>query len=78
MSKQPKTFYAWLKARIDDDTSIGDLARDVRQDSHFSKSAKTLRTYERHFAEIHASDEAERALQEAWKSYQGEEKGESK
>jgi hypothetical protein len=63
------TFTQWLKDHIEENTPVGDLARDVKLDKNWPKQASSKRTFTKHMKEMNASDGAVEALNTAWKRY---------
>jgi uncharacterized protein YozE (UPF0346 family) len=70
MIGKKQSFTDWLQARREEDTRVGDLARDMLQDRQWPKQANTHKTFKRHLEEKCACDGALDALNEAWTCYQ--------
>jgi uncharacterized protein YozE (UPF0346 family) len=64
-----KSFTTWLRTKKEEDTRIGDLARDVVQDPSWPSRATTKATFKRHLEEKDACIGAFGALDEAWNCY---------
>jgi len=64
------TFTEWLLNHKGDDGSIGDLARDVANDTEWPSSAITLAEYESHLISLGASENALAALRSAWSRFE--------
>lgn len=63
------SFNQWLKGRIEENTPVGDLARDVRVDRNWPKQDSNKRIFTKYMKDINASDGAVEALNTAWKRY---------
>lgn len=64
------TFTEWLLNHKGDDGSIGDLARDVANDTEWPSSAITLGEYESYLISLGASGNALDALRSAWSRFE--------
>src|SRR2546429_334488 len=63
------SFNQWLKDHIEEDTPVGDLARDVKLDKNWPKQDSSKRAFTKHMKEINASDGTIEAFNTAWKRY---------
>ncbi len=63
------TFRVWLLRHADEETPIGDLARDVRADHTWPKGRGSLQLYRDHLAEHDAPYGALEVLDAAWARY---------
>lgn len=63
------TFYTWLKQFHDQDNSLGDLSRDVLDDSGFPRTKKYDIILE-YLLSLHASDNALETFEESFSVYQ--------
>lgn len=59
-------FFKWLLRQLNRDDPIGDLAKDVKRDSNFPKTAKTREIIYSYIAHQRASREALVAFDESW------------
>lgn len=66
-------FKKWLKKYEKDDTAIGDLARDVRDDPNWPKRS-TYRKIKNYFFDINACEGAVQSFEKAWVIYLEERK----
>ena len=64
-----KTFYSWLLQFHDDDTAIGDLARDARSDADFPRRSISYRHLKDYLESKNASDAAMDVFTEAFVRY---------
>ena len=64
-----KSFYSWLLQFKNDDTAIGDLARDARSDSEFPRRSISYGHLEKYLESKHACDAAMRVFTEAFDKY---------
>ncbi len=64
------TFSRWLLRQADQDTAIGDLARDAKQDADWPRRAEALGTYVQHLRGSGACEAAMQALERSWKAWQ--------
>ncbi|MYV64935.1 hypothetical protein GT043_02975 [Streptomyces sp. SID2131] len=72
MSDAPSNFRTWLLHHIDDDTPLGDLARDVRADHQWPQDEpESFELYNEHLESVNASTGALVTLEEAWGLYDG-------
>jgi uncharacterized protein YozE (UPF0346 family) len=67
------TFRAYLATRKNEDSPVGDLARDALRDDGFPRSSRMLTAFERYLIRRNACDGAIRALREAWEDYESRE-----
>ena len=65
------TFTKWLKKHKDDNTPLGDLARDVSEDKDFPKTKSSNKILE-YLESKGACDGAISAFKDAWKLYTAE------
>ena len=63
------TFYEYMMTRTEEDTPIGDLARDIREDDMVPKTDKHLDIIRYFMLEKKLKDPARRALTNAWRDY---------
>jgi uncharacterized protein YozE (UPF0346 family) len=63
------SFYSWLAKRVNQKTPIGDLARDVKRDTHFPKEHQDLELLHCHLSHNAATSEAHSALDEAFREF---------
>lgn len=63
------TFYEFLKSVKDEDTPVGDLARDALGDNTFPKTADRKNTIRNYLDRWHACAGAYDALDSAWRRY---------
>lgn len=63
-----KTFKSWLQEKVNDNTNIGDLARDSISDGGFPDSYKRD-VYERYLLKMEADQVVIQALHAAWNTY---------
>jgi uncharacterized protein YozE (UPF0346 family) len=76
MRNGTKTFYQWLRTHKDDDTPIGDLARDAGRDSRFPRGVTQNNAVIRnHLNRMNACPDALTAFESAWDEYGGYRKG---
>ena len=64
-----KSFYSWLMQFKNDDTAIGDLARDVRDDSEFPRRSISYRHLKKYLESKHACVAAMNVFKEAFAKY---------
>ena len=64
-----KTFYSWLLQFHDDDTVIGDLARDARSDADFPRRSISYRHLQDYLESKNASDAAMDVFTDAFARY---------
>jgi uncharacterized protein YozE (UPF0346 family) len=70
MSNEPSDFRAWLMRHVDEQSAIGDLARDVRDDAEWPEGApETFELYNEYLDSMNACEEALGALEKAWSRY---------
>lgn len=69
------SFTNWLRDRKQEDTRIGDLARDMLQDTSWPKKATTKNAFRQHMEEMGACDAALETLDKAWTCYQQQKRG---
>ena len=69
------SFTNWLRDRKQEDTRIGDLARDMLQDTSWPKKATTKKAFRQHLEEMGACDAALETFEEAWTRYQQQKAG---
>lgn len=62
-------FEQWLERQINRDNVVGDLAKDVKDDSRPKPSNNTLDAWQTFLFTAGASREAQQALDEAWAEY---------
>lgn len=65
------TFTKWLKSFQEDNTPLGDLARDVSSDKDFPKTKSSKKILE-YLESKGACDGAISAFKDAWESYTAE------
>lgn len=71
-AKRPKTrFLVWLKQFKEEDSPMGDLARDMADDRNKPRSFNTLGSLEKYLTNLGACDEALQTAEEAWHEYVG-------
>lgn len=64
-----KTFYSWLLQFHDDDTAIGDLARDARSDADFPRRSISYRHLKDYLESKNACDAAMNVFTDAFAQY---------
>ncbi len=64
-----KTFYSWLMQFKDDDTAIGDLAKDARRDRGFPRRSISYRNLKAYLENCQACDEAINTFSDAFAQY---------
>ncbi|UKY48506.1 YozE family protein [Streptomyces inhibens] len=70
MSNKPSDFRAWLLRHVDEQSPIGDLARDVRDDDEWPDGEpKSFELYNEYLDSMSACDGALDALEDAWSRY---------
>lgn len=65
-----KTFYSWLIQFRDDDSPLGDLARDAKIDKNFPRHATTQKYLCTYLEKQNACDGAIQTLNDAFVIYQ--------
>lgn len=63
-------FRTWLRQFRDDESAIGDLARDVLDDPDWPRGRGSLTRYVEHLEEAGAVDDAIATLRAAWERYE--------
>jgi uncharacterized protein YozE (UPF0346 family) len=61
------TFTTWLKAQARRDDPVGDLAKDMMQDSAWPTRASSYGRFRNHLTTKGACRDAHEALREAWR-----------
>jgi hypothetical protein len=70
MSNEPSSFRAWLLRHVDEQTPIGDLARDARADDEWPEGGpESLQLYNEHLEAMNACQDALDVLEDAWSRY---------
>ena len=64
-----KSFYSWLLQFKNDDTAVGDLARDVRADSEFPRRSISYMNLKKYLESKHACVAAMNVFKEAFAKY---------
>ncbi len=64
-----KSFYSWLLEFKNDDTPIGDLARDARSDREFPRRSISYGHLKKYLERQHACDDAMNVFMEAFTQY---------
>ncbi len=64
-----KSFYSWLLQFKNDDTAIGDLARDVKCDSEFPRRSISYKHLKKHLETKRACDDAMNVFMKAFPKY---------
>ena len=67
-----KSFYSWLMQFKNDDTAIGDLARDVNRDSEFPRRSISYRHLKKYLESKQAVDVVMNVFMEAFTQYKSE------
>lgn len=67
-----KSFYSWLMQFENDDTAIGDLARDVNRDSEFPRRLISYRHLKKYLESKQAVDVVMNVFMEAFTQYKSE------
>lgn len=67
-----KSFYSWLMQFKNDDTAVGDLARDVRTDSEFPRRSISYRHLKKYLESKQAVDVVMNVFMEAFTQYKSE------
>lgn len=62
-------FKTWLREFKNEDTALGDLARDVLADKKFPRVSNSIEPAATHLTMHHACSDAKRMLLEAWDLY---------
>ncbi|GAA4439168.1 YozE family protein [Phytohabitans houttuyneae] len=70
VAQKTASFRDWLRTRKDENTPVGDLARDVFADGSWPRGPGSLRRYEQHLKGLGADPGAVEALREAWRQYE--------
>lgn len=70
MKTRKKSFIMWIRQFKKDDTAIGDLARDIREDSKI-KTRFSIRRLRRYLENANACEDCMKTFEEAVKVYQG-------
>ncbi len=65
----PETFTAWLTGRLQANSDIGDLARDLEQAGQLEQPGASYSEIKEHLTELHACDAALTALDKAYMHY---------
>lgn len=63
------TFNRWLKAQMEREDPVGDLARDANEDSQWPARAHKFDAFLEHLDEMNACDNAFLALDHAWNEW---------
>lgn len=72
MSNEPSNFRTWLMRHVDDQSPVGDIARDVRADDEWPEvQYESFQLYYEHLKDMDASHDALEALEDAWDEYRG-------
>ncbi|WP_327415304.1 YozE family protein [Streptomyces sp. NBC_01233] len=70
MSNGPSDFRAWLMHHVSEQSAIGDLARDARDDDGWpTGEPESFELYNEYLDSMNASDGALDALEKAWNHY---------
>ena len=64
-----QSFYSWLLQFKNDDTAIGDLARDARDDREFPRRSISYRHLKKYLESKHACEAAMNVFMEAFTQY---------
>jgi uncharacterized protein YozE (UPF0346 family) len=64
-----QSFYSWLLQFKNDDTAIGDLARDASSDGEFPRRSISYRYLKKYLESKHACDAAMNVFKEAFAQY---------
>ena len=67
-----QSFYSWLLQFKNDDTAIGDLARDASSDGEFPRRSISYRNLKKYLESKHACDAAMNVFKEAFAHYKAE------
>jgi uncharacterized protein YozE (UPF0346 family) len=67
-----QSFYSWLLKFKNDDTAIGDLARDARVDGEFPRHSVSYKNLEKYLESKHACEEAMDVFTEAFAQYKAD------
>lgn len=72
MARQVKpTFYEFMEKYVEDNTPVGDLARDMRDDPGFPQLSSSKSVIKAYLSSANACDGAIEALDDAWALYDG-------
>ncbi|OKI14178.1 YozE family protein [Streptomyces sp. CB03911] len=72
MSNEPNDFRAWLLRHVDEQSPIGDLARDVRDDHEWPEGEpESFELYNEYLESMNACIDALDVLEDAWSRYDG-------
>lgn len=72
VSNEPMDFRAWLLRHVDEQSAIGDLARDVQSDYEWPEGeSESLELYSDHLESMNASVRVLDILEDAWNQYDG-------
>ncbi|AWK09973.1 hypothetical protein DDQ41_14880 [Streptomyces spongiicola] len=72
MSNEPSNFRAWLMRHVGEQSAIGDLARDVRDDAEWPEGEpESFELYNEYLDSMNACEGALDALEKAWSRYDG-------
>ncbi|MBZ6205798.1 sterile alpha motif-like domain-containing protein [Streptomyces olivaceus] len=69
MSNLPESFYEWLMRCVDEQSPVGDLARDARDDDTWPDGEESYDLCVEYLESLNAYDGALDALEEAWRRY---------
>jgi hypothetical protein len=68
--QRPLSFRQWLRQHRNEQSPVGDLARDAIADDTWPRGPGSLQRYETHLKSRHACEDALNALRDAWGRYE--------